>query len=290
MRAWANTAGGEAWVRWAPLLIGFTAMYVPTYIALANGPWNDEQNSHGPFVLMVLLWLLYQHRDRLLSLPEQGRYWSGGALVAFGLLLFFVGRAVEVIYFEVFSQIPLAIGLLVVIYGWRGPKTLWFTLLYMMFLVPLPGVVIDAATGPLKQWVSLIAENVLYQAGYPIARHGVVLMIGQYQLLVADACSGLNSMYSLAAMGLLFLYLMGGSGWLRKAVLLASILPIAFVANIVRVVALVLVTYYYGDEAGQGFVHGLSGILLFVISMLLLFALHYSLAWVQSVVQRRLST
>lgn len=271
-------ATGGAWLRWCPVILGLAALYVPTYITLANGPWNDEQNAHGPLALAVIAWLIWRHRAALSELPENGNLWAGCVLLATGLLLFFVGRAVEVIYFEAFSQIPVIAGLLLIVYGRRGIAVTWFVLVYMLFLVPLPGVVMDAATGPLKQMVSVIAEQALYYAGYPIARSGVVLTIGQYQLLVADACSGLNSMYSLGAMGLLFLYIMGGAGWIGKALLLLSILPIAFVANILRVIALVLVTYYLGDETGQGFLHGFSGILLFVLSMLMLFALHALLA------------
>ncbi len=139
------------------------------------------------------------------------------------------------------------------------------------FLVPLPGFFVDALTGPLKQLVSAIAEQLLYAAGYPIARSGVVLTIGQYQLLVADACSGLNSMFSLSALGLLYLYLMRYKSWLHNGLLLASILPIAFCANIVRVMILMLVTYHFGDAAGQGLMHGFFGMVLFVIALLILF-------------------
>jgi exosortase len=139
-------------------------------------------------------------------------------------------------------------------------------------MVPVPQAVIDAITGALKQNVSVLAENILYSAGYPIARSGVVLTIGQYQLLVADACSGLNSMFSLSALGLLYLYLTNSGSTVRNAVLLAAILPTAFVANVVRVMVLVLVTYYLGDEAGQGFVHGFAGMILFLIALVTLFA------------------
>ena len=273
-RSILSKEAGSILLRWLPVVLGFAALYVPTYVALANGPWNDEQNAHGPLVVFVIFWLFYQYREKLSALPEGGNLWAACALLGFGLLLFLIGRALEIVYFEAFSQIPVMAGVIMAIYGQRGIRIAWFALLYMIFLVPLPGVVIDAVTGPLKEWVSVIAENALYYSGFPIARNGVVLKIGQYQLLVADACSGLNSMYSLSAMGLMFLYVMGGRGWLRKAVLLISILPIAFVANIVRVVSLVLVTYYLGDEAGQGFLHGFSGMLLFAVSMLMLYGLH----------------
>ena len=135
-------------------------------------------------------------------------------------------------------------------------------------MIPLPGMLVDVITGPLKQQISELTEMVLYWADYPIARSGVTLSIGPYQLLVADACSGLNSMFSLSAMGLLYLYIMHYRSWIRNGVLIVSLLPIAFVANTVCVIILVLVTYYFGDEVGQGFVHKFASILLFFVSLL----------------------
>ena len=146
-------------------------------------------------------------------------------------------------------------------------------LLFIVYLVPLPGIFVDAVTGPLKQNVSAIAEQILYTAGYPIARSGVMLTVGQYQMLVADACSGLNSMFSLSAVGLLYLYLMRHKSLLHNGLILASLLPIAFCANIIRVIFLILITYHFGDAAGQGFLHGISGMVLFVIALTFLLLL-----------------
>src|SRR5678810_451776 len=123
---------------------------------------------------------------------------------------------------------------------------------YFIFMIPLPGFLVDAITGPLKQWISAIVVELLYDVGYPISRTGVMITIGQYQMLVADACSGLHSMYSLTALGTLFMYIMGRRSLLHNAIMLASILPIAFAANIVRVIVLVVITYHFGDAAGQG--------------------------------------
>jgi exosortase B len=156
--------------------------------------------------------------------------------------------------------------------GWSGVRALWFPLLFLCFMVPLPGMLVDMITGSLKQQVSVVAENVLYLAGYPIARNGVIISIGQYQLLVADACSGLNSMFSLTALGLLYLYIMNYRNWLHIGLILLAILPIAFLANVIRVMALVLITYYFGDEAGQGFAHGATGMVLFIVALLMLMA------------------
>lgn len=262
---------------WWPVVIGLLVLYVPTYWDLSNGIWNSEEQAHGPIVLIVALYLLWAQRAYLVpaTLPggDDSRPILGWFVLSFGLLIYALGRSQEILLFEVGSQIPVLLGALLITLGMRPVRALWFALFFLLFMVPLPGFVVDAATGPLKQHVSEIAEHLLYAMGYPVARSGVTLTVGQYQLLVADACSGLHSMFSLSAMGLLYLYLMQHGSWLRNGLLIASILPIAFCANIVRVMILVLVTYHLGDEAGQGFLHGFAGILLFVVALLFLFAL-----------------
>lgn len=262
-------------VSWWPVLLGYLALYLPTYVDLANGEWNTEAQAHGPIVLIVSLFLIWRQRDVFTSTLEhpKARPLSGTLILAFGLFLYALGRSQGLVLFEVGSQIPVLLGAFLIVAGFPLAKALWFPLFFLLFMVPLPGFFVDAVTGPLKQYVSVIAEQILYLAGYPIARNGVTLSIGQYQLLVADACSGLHSMFSLSAMGLLYLYLMERTSLTRNIILIASILPIAFLSNTIRVIILVLVTYYFGDEAGQGFVHGFAGILLFVVGLLLLFAL-----------------
>ena len=171
------------------------------------------------------------------------------------------------------SQPFIVAGILLLMRGPEAVRVAWFALFYFIFMIPLPGIFVDAITGPLKQWISVIVVELLYQVGYPISRNGVVLTIGQYQMLVADACSGLHSMYSLSALGTLFMYIMARRSKLHNAIMLASILPIAFAANIVRVVALVLITYHAGDDAGQGFLHGAAGMVLMLVALLFFFAL-----------------
>ena len=263
---------------WWPVLLGLVVLYTPTYWMLAHGLWNTEEQAHGPIVLIVTLFLTWQKRDIFLTdvsgdAAGTPTTISGWALLVFGLLMYALGRSQDILLFEIGSQVPVILGVLLITVGWRSVKALWFALFFLLFMIPLPGFVVDAATGPLKQYISVIAEQVLYAAGYPIARSGVTLTVGPYQLLVADACSGLHSMFSLSAMGLLYLYLMQHTSVARNVIIMAAILPIAFAANIVRVMVLILVTYHLGDEAGQGFLHGFAGIMLFIIGLLFLFAL-----------------
>jgi exosortase B len=263
----------RAWLPWLPVLFGLSALFVPTFIRLSTGTWTEDAYSHGPIVLLIVLWLFWEKRKALVDEQGPGAVTSGSALLVIGLLVYVVGRSQNIDLFEVSAQIPVLTGALLLMLGWRGTRQFWFPLLFMIFLVPLPGFVTFWATGLLKALVSDAAENLLYALGYPIARSGVVIMIGPYQLLVAEACSGLNSLYSLSALGLLYLHLTGSGNRIRAAALLASILPIAFLANMARVAILALVTYHFGEEAGQGFVHGLAGIVLFVIALMLFFAI-----------------
>lgn len=265
------------WFAWLPIGIGLAALYVPTYITLWNGVWNTEEQGHGPLILAVIAWLIWQKRAVLVEGEAKPNGVLGWPLLVFGLLMYVLGRSQDILMFEVGSHIPVIGGAILATRGARPLRALWFPIFFFVFMVPLPGVVVDALTGPLKRHVSEIAEFLLYGVGYPIARSGVTLTIGPYQLLVADACSGLHSLYSLSALGLLYMYLMQHKSVVRNVILGAAILPIAFGANIVRVIFLVLVTYHLGDEAGQGFLHGFAGMVLFVAALLLLFVLDSAL-------------
>jgi exosortase B len=265
-------------VPWLVALAGFAAMYLPVYWWAATTFWQSDEQAHGLIVLIVTLGLFWLRQRAILSAVGAQAPTFGWPVFAFGLLVYLVGRALDISILALGSQIPVLLGALLVLGGWNAARAAWFPLLYIVFMIPLPGPLVDALTGPLKQWVSVIAESILYAAGYPIARDGVMLTVGQYQLLVADACSGLHSMFSLSALGILFMYITARASHLHNAIMLASILPVAFAANIVRVLILVLVTYHLGDEAGQGFLHGAAGIVLMVVALLILFVIDAVLA------------
>lgn len=265
-------------IEWLPVLLGLLLLFVPTFYTAATSFWQGEDNAHGPIILAVVVWLIWTKRAGLFAPPLHGNPLPGIVLLVVGLSFYMLGRAVEIALVEIGSLIPILVGTLLAMRGWAVIKTFWFPIFFIVFMVPLPGTFTDALTAPLKQQVSQIAEQLLYGAGYPIARSGVMLTIGQYQLLVADACSGLNTMFSLSALGLLFMYLTGRESKWHNIVMLASILPIAFVANVIRVLVLILVTYHFGDEAGQGYLHGSAGIVLLMAALTSLLVLDSLLA------------
>ena len=262
---------------WTAVLLGFAAMYVPLYWWAASGIWQGEEQGHGAIVLAVMAWLFWTIRGELVGLDERSAPLLGWPIFVLGCLTYLLGRVFDISIFEFASQPLVVAGALLLLKGTGAIRVAWFPLLYFVFMVPLPGIVVDAITGSLKGSIANIVESVLYAMGYPIARSGVILSIGPYQLQVADACSGLHSMFSLAALGTLFMYISGRKHKLHLGIMLVSILPIAFVANIVRVSALVLITYYFGDEAGQGFLHGAAGMVLMLVALMCFFLLDQSL-------------
>lgn len=259
-------------VVWWLVLAGLACMYLPVYWEAAHGIWKSDDHAHGVIVLAVVLWLFWTlKKDILISEIET---WPivGWTLFVLGLCTYVLGRIVNITIFEFGSQPMVISGLLFLMGGLRFIRITWFPIFYLIFMIPLPGIFVDGVTGPLKSWISNIVVNVLYFAEYPVAHSGVTITVGQYQMLVADACSGLHSMFSLTALGTLFIFIVSRGGFLQKFLMLASILPIAFVANVIRVLLLVLITYHFGDSAGQGFLHGLAGMVLMMIALLTLFA------------------
>jgi exosortase B len=258
---------------WLIALAGFMIMYVPVYIWASKTIWQTEDQGHGAIILAVLVWLFWEAKKQISEAEGPPAVKTGWLTFLIGILIYAVGRLFSISIFEMGSQIFIVSAILLLLKGTRAWKLAWFPVLYILFMIPLPSILVDAITGSLKQVISDIVTSILYVAGYPIARSGVMITIGQYQLLVADACSGLHSMFSLSALGTLFMYIMGRKSLLHNGIMLASILPIAFVANICRVIVLVLVTYYLGDEAGQGFLHGAAGMVLMLTALLIFFAL-----------------
>ena len=264
---------GFDWVVFASLALGLGLLYGPAYNELAHTIWATDEQGHGPIILAVAVWLMYGKRHELAGVPHLPLGALGWPLLVFALLLYALGRSQDIIMFQIGSQIIVLAALLLAFKGLPGLRLLWFPLFFMLFMVPLPEALVASITGPLKSAVSAVATSLLYHLGYPVGRSGVVMTVGPYQLLVADACAGLNSMFTLEALGMLYMNLMRYTNPTRNIVLALLLVPTAFVANIVRVMILVLVTYHFGDEAGQGFVHGFAGMVLFMVALMLMLVL-----------------
>jgi exosortase B len=276
LRLRLRAAAGQWWPVWA----GLAVLFVPTLHDLLRGPWATEEQGHGPIILGLALWLVWRKWPAITAAAMPGGA-PGAArvLLAVGLVLYTLGRSQHILMFEI-GAIPVLLAALVWLgYGAASLRATWFAFFFMLFMVPLPGEIVAALTMPMKMAVSFVTEQVLYVVGYPISRAGVILQIGQYQLLVADACAGLQTLLTLEALGLFYLNLTPHASAVRNVVLALLIVPISFAANVTRVIVLTLITYHAGAAAGQGFLHGFAGIVLFLTALTLIMAADSTLQW-----------
>ncbi|WP_097065549.1 exosortase B [Nitrosovibrio sp. Nv4] len=257
---------------WLPIIGGLIVLYLPSLVDLFRGIWSTDQQAHGPIVLGIACWLIYRKWPEMWRLSEgqPTAPAAGWPIFILGLLLYVVGRSQEILLLEIGSVIWLLAAILLLMRGGAALKAQWFPLFFMLFMIPLPSTVVDTLTMPMKMAVSYVAETILFWANYPIARTGVILQIGQYKLLVADACAGLHTLFTLEALGLLYLNIIRHDSLFRNVALAIFIVPISFTANVIRVMVLTLITYHFGDEAGQGFLHGFAGMVLFLSALLLI--------------------
>lgn len=255
------------------LIVGALAFTLPTMAFVARESWSTEQGAHGPIVLATGLWLLHRlwpHAREVACRPDRWRVW---VLLSVFLPLYVLARITQVVELEGYLMYG---TLLVVLYSMIGGLSLarlWFPLFYLAFMFPPPETLVAAATTPMKMILSEAAIRFLDLFGFPIGGRGVMIYIGQYELLVAAACSGLNSVISLSAVSLFYIYIRHQANWRYALLLTVLIIPIALAANFVRVLILILLTYYAGEAAAQGFLHNFAGILMFALALMFIFIL-----------------
>jgi len=278
-RAWSRESGpGVSEGPWYAdkllilLLIGLAVMFGQTFFTLLTvGLWTNPAFSHGPIVLMVALYLMGKRWNEL---SRSERYAPspklGMAFLVVSVALLVAGRDLGIIYVELGAFIFALTGIIAMVAGLTFLRGMKFSIFFMIFMIPLPGFIAD----PVSQWLKLSVSNatvaILGELRYPMARSGVIIQIGQYQLLVADACAGLRTLFMLETLGILYLHLVRYPLLLRNILLPILIVPISYVANLVRVIILALVTYYFGDASGQGYLHWLAGIVLFLVGLTML--------------------
>ena len=263
----------------AVVLIGVAALVVPTLVSLARDYWSTDNGVHGPLILVSGAWLVWREREVIHYRPGSiSGWWLIGALPPL-LLLYAYGRLFSVLVVETGALYAILILLGLYYWGARVMRRLWFAVLYLGFLVRPPSAIVAELTQPLKIWLSNTSVSILHGFGYEVGNTGVAIQIAQYELLVQQACAGLGSIFSLLAIGLLYLHLTYNSSRVRSIILLLGIVPIAVLSNLIRVIVIVLITYYAGDAVAQSAAHELMGVITFTCAILGMFALDGALSW-----------
>jgi exosortase len=255
------------------LLLGW--LYFPILSRLTAQWWNDPNFSHGFFVPAFSLFIVWQDRAHLLSLPHRPSSW--GLLItvcALGVLV--VGSLGAELFLSRLSLLLVLAGLVIFFLGWKFFRAMLFPWAFLLLMIPIPAIIFNQITFPLQILASKVAANVLPLAGVPVLREGNVINLPAMPLEVAQACSGIRSLLSLGTLAVIYGYLMETRNWMRTVLALSSI-PIAVVANSLRIVGTGLLVQYWDPDKAEGFFHAFSGWLIFVVSLALLFLLHHLL-------------
>ena len=260
-------------IRDLALMIGVAAILLPTMIEVGQFNWTTEQGGHGPIVMAIGLWLLWRE-VKSSSAPRKPGNAVIGSLALIGLLaVYLVSRITGILEIEALAMYGALIVGAYMLFGGAMIRSVWFPLLYLALTLPPPDSVVAAVTQPIKIAISEWAVSLLYALGYPIASSGVMIQIAQFELLVAAACAGLNSIISLGAICLFYGYLRHRTNLLAFVVIALSVIPIAVFSNFIRVIILILITYYLGEAAAQGFLHDFAGLTMFAVALLSVFVI-----------------
>lgn len=246
-------------------------LYSPVLFQLYRSRWENIDYTHAYFILPVSLFLAWLRRKRLQEIMSSGAVPACPpqylALFILGILMYIFGWRKDYLFVSALSLIPVIFGLSAYLYGSRVALTLRFPILYLILLVPPPLGVLDAVTLPMRYGVSQAAYLILRSVNLPITREGLMLSIEGQQLFMGPACSGFRSLITSFSLGLAYAYLSKASP-IKKRILVLSIIPLALLGNLVRVIMLCLIAFYFGKEVAMGFFHNASGIVIFIIVIL----------------------
>lgn len=257
----------------ALFILGVLLFLVPPMIEVAQFNWSTEQGGHGPIVLATGVWLLFREYRVASARRRAGEKLLGFGALAVLLPAYFVTGVTGILELQVIAMYAALIVAGYLLFGGSVIRACWFPIVYLAFALPPPDTAVAIITQPVKMAISQSAVALLYAFGYPVGSSGVVIQIAQYQLLVAAACAGLNSLITLSAICMFYVYLRHRHDLRAFAIMSLVVVPVAILANFIRVIILILITYYAGEAAAQGFLHDFAGILTFVAALATMFAI-----------------
>lgn len=256
---WALAAGLLLW------------LYAPQMVSMVRNWWLDPNYSHGFLVPLVSAGLIWRQRKRLAAIAAPGSAW-GLLFVAAGLALLALGQLAQENYLQRISLIPVLWGLTLITWGWPVSGSVWFSFVYLSLMVPLPYVLYDSVAFPLRLLAAELAGSMLRLAGMAVFVDGNAIHLPYVMLDVVDACSGIRSLISLLAAGVIMAYLMLPNRW-SKVLVVFLVLPVAVLSNALRVVVAGLLARYYGQAALEGVMHDTVGWAVFVFAFGVLIAI-----------------
>ena len=270
--------GRSFWLHAGLLLSATGLLYYPVLTRLAGDWWNDPDSSHGPIVPLFSLFVVWHTQKKWLHLPPQPS-WAGMGIVLGALAVLVTGVLGVEFFLARSSFVFLLAGLIILFLGWNYFKAFFFPWAFLFLMIPIPAIVFNHITFPLQLLASNFAASALQLLGIPVLREGNVIQLARTVLEVAEACSGIRSLLTLVTLAIIYGYFLE-TRLSRRIIFAVAAIPIAVMANGLRVFGTGLLAHYWSPEVAEGFFHTFSGWLIFVIAMLLLFSVDSLLKWI----------
>lgn len=247
------------------------AVYWSVIAGLISAWSTDDNYSHGFFIVPLALYFAWERRTAILRATPRPSM-LGLVIVAGSLGLLVAGLLGAELFLSRISIVFALAGAILFLFGWPTLRVLLFPLAFMLLMIPLPAILFNKIAFPLQLLASHVGEYAVTAMDIPILREGNVLILANAKLEVAEACSGIRSLVSLFTLGIVFGYFVDPRPWVRGFIALSSI-PVAILANGLRVASAGWAAHYYGTAGVEGLFHEFSGWVVFVVAFLMMFAL-----------------
>jgi exosortase len=266
------TFAAQGWAQLCLLGVFLGSLYIPVFTNLVR-QWSDDPNySHGFFVPLFSAWVVWKRRKQLGNLSPAPN-WLGLLILSGSMGMLALGVFGAENFLSRASFVFALAGLIIHFRGWNFFRVILFPWAALFLMIPLPVIVFNQIALPLQLLASRIGSSLLSLSGIPVVREGNVIYLPSLSLDVAEACSGLRSLMTLITAAVFYGNFYESKIGRRSLIVLSSI-PIAIVANGMRIMACGLIGEYWSPEKAGGFLHTFSGVVIFAISLVLLMLLH----------------
>jgi exosortase len=268
------------------IVLAWLAVYHDVIRRLVDDWRVDENYSHGFLIPIISGYAIWTERERIFSTPLEQRWLPGAALMIIAILMLLAGILGAELYITRLSLVVSLAGLTVYFGGWVWLRQLLFPIGLLLLALPIPNILFNQIAFPLQLIASDYATRVIKLLGIPALREGNVIELARMKLQVVEACSGIRSLVSLTSLAVVYVYFTE-TRWWRRIALVVAVVPIAIVANALRVAGTGVMAHYRGAQAAEGFLHSFSGLMVFLVAVLLLISLAQLLTLMERIWLRR---
>jgi exosortase len=253
----------------AAVVAAFVLCYWPVITKLLHDWAHDDNYSHGFLIVPLALYFVWERRARLAAASYRPN-WLGLVVVVASLGMLIAGTLGAELFVSRVSIVFLIAGTVLFAAGFDALRVLAFPTAFLFLMVPPPAIIFNQIAFPLQLLASRFGEATLQALSIPVLREGNLITLANTTLEVAEACSGIRSLISLLTLGIVYGYFVDPRISIRTIIALSAV-PIAIVANGLRVAGTGVAAHYYGVEAAEGFFHTFSGWIVFIVAFALMY-------------------